>query len=90
MGGRAVGRAGGAGTLPAEDTQLLKHVAPYETLLCEKIRKEASLTPPAVIDDLCEGVPTRWICFKAAYAEEVLEIARMLGRSHLLRFEADC
>jgi hypothetical protein len=58
--------------------------------LCEKIRKETVLTPPAVIDDLCEGVPTRLIYSKAVYVEELLEIARILGRSHLLRFRADC
>jgi hypothetical protein len=58
--------------------------------LCEKIRREASLTPPAVIDDLCNGVPTRWICSEAIFVEEVLEIANMLWRSHLLRFRADC
>jgi len=58
--------------------------------LCEKIRREVSLTPPSVIDDLCEGVPTRWICLKASYIEEVLELARMLNREDLLRFEADC
>jgi hypothetical protein len=58
--------------------------------LCEKIRKEASLTPPAVIDALCEGVPMRPICTKAVYVEKVLEIARMLGRAHLLNFDADC
>jgi hypothetical protein len=58
--------------------------------LCEKIRREVSLTPPAVIDALCEGVPTRLICTKAVYVEEVLTIARMLGRSHLLVFREDC
>jgi hypothetical protein len=58
--------------------------------LCEKIRREVSLTPPAVIDALCEGVPTRPICLKAAYVKEVLELASMLNRGHLLRFTADC
>jgi len=59
-------------------------------ILCEKIRREASLTPPSIIDALCEDMPTRPICLKAAYVEEVLEIASMLNRSHLLRFTADC
>jgi hypothetical protein len=58
--------------------------------LCEKLRREASLTPPSVIDSLCEDVPTRWICLKASYIEEALELARMLNREDLLRFEADC
>jgi hypothetical protein len=58
--------------------------------LCEKIRKETSLTPPAVIDALCEGIHTRPICTKAVYVEEVLEIARTLNRGHLLNFKADC
>jgi len=58
--------------------------------LCENLRKEASLTPPGVIDALCEGRPTYGLCPKAVYVEEVLEIARMLGRVHLLNFDADC
>jgi len=58
--------------------------------LCNEIRQKAVLTPPGVIDDLCEGMPTRWICLKASYIEEVLELARMLNREDLLRFEADC
>ena len=58
--------------------------------LCEKIRREVSLTPPGVIDDLCDGVPVRWICLKANYRKEVEELARMLNLEDLLRFEADC
>jgi len=58
--------------------------------LCEKIRKRASLTPPSIIDALCEDVPTRWICLKATYVEEVRELASMLNRGHLLRFIAEC
>jgi len=58
--------------------------------LCNEIRQKAVLTPPGVIDDLCEGVSIRWICLKASYIEEVLELARMLNREDLLRFEADC
>jgi len=57
--------------------------------LCEKIRREVTLTPPSVIDALCEGAPTRWIGLKAVYLEEVQELARKLNRGHLLRFEAD-
>lgn len=62
----------------------------YLTVLCKKLRREVVLTPPAIIDDLCAGVPTRWICLKAIYVDEVREIARLLGRSHLLRFTTDC
>jgi hypothetical protein len=59
-------------------------------ILCEKIRKEVVLTPPAIIDALCEGEPTQWICHRAIYVEEVLEVARILNRGHLLNFKADC
>ncbi len=104
MSGRAGGLTVRAETLPpvAESMLLFKHVTSRraesalqqkvdaDLNICEKIRKETSLTPPAVVDDLCEGVPTRLICSKAVYVEEVLEIARMLGRSHLLRFWSDC
>jgi len=48
------------------------------------------LTPPGIIDALCEGKPIYSLCPKAVYVEEVLEIARMLGRAHLLNFDADC
>jgi hypothetical protein len=58
--------------------------------LCEKIRREAVLTPPAIIDALCEGVPTPWICIKAIFVEELRELARKLDRGYLLRFTADC
>ena len=58
--------------------------------LCKNLKKEASLTPPGVIDALCEGVPTRSICPKAVYVEELLELASVLGRTHLLNFDADC
>ena len=59
-------------------------------ILCEKIRREASLTPPGVIDALCEGKPIFDLCPKAVYAEEVLEVARMLGRAPLVNFDANC
>jgi hypothetical protein len=59
-------------------------------ILCEKLRKEAVLTPSSIINALCEDMPTWWICLKAIYVEEVREVARMLNRSHLLRFTADC
>ena len=64
---------------------------PHQKLdICERIRKEAALTPPGVIDSLCEGRPIYGLCPKAVYVEEVLELARMLGRAHLLNFDADC
>ncbi len=58
--------------------------------VCEEIRKRLSLVPPAVVDALCDGTPTPWVCLKATYVKELLEVARMLGRSHLLRLETDC
>ncbi len=58
--------------------------------LCENLRKEVSLTPPGVIDALCEGRPIYGLCPKAVYVEEALELARKLGRAHLLNFDADC
>jgi hypothetical protein len=97
---RAVGQAGGGVSPVAENVQLLKLVAPLalppqqktdaDLNICEKIRRGASLTPPALIDALCEDVPTRPICLKAAYVKEVQELASMLNRGHLLRFTADC
>ncbi|MFZ8840569.1 MAG: hypothetical protein ACO2PM_16955 [Pyrobaculum sp.] len=59
-------------------------------VLCEKIRKEVSLTPPGVIDALCEGRPIYDLCPRVVYIEEALELARRLGRAHLLNFDADC
>jgi hypothetical protein len=53
--------------------------------LCEKIRREASLTPPAHIDALCNNEPLPWICLEALFVDELRSIAHMLGRSHLLR-----
>ena len=58
--------------------------------LCNEIRQKAVLTPPSIIDDLCAGVSTRWICLKANYRKEVEELARILSREHLLVFTADC
>ena len=58
--------------------------------ICKKIRKKASLTPPGIIDALCEGRPIYGVCPKAIYIEEVIDLARMLGRAHLLNFDADC
>jgi len=58
--------------------------------ICEKIRKEASLTPPGILEALCEGKPVYIRCSKAVFVEEVLELARMLERTHLLNFDTDC
>ncbi|MFZ8838214.1 MAG: hypothetical protein ACO2PM_04645 [Pyrobaculum sp.] len=91
MGGRAVGQAGGGEGLPpvAEYKSVLKFndaVAPHETLLCEKIRRETSLIPPAFIDALCNGESLPWICLEALFVDELRSVARALGRGHLLRF----
>ncbi len=48
--------------------------------------KEVVLTPPALIDALCNGGPTVWVCLEAAFVEELRGIARVLNRNHLLRF----
>jgi len=97
MSGGAVGRAEGAETLPppAENTRLLKLVAPLapppqqktdaDLNICEKIRREASLTPSALIDALCNNESLPWICLEALFVDELRSIARMLGRGHLLR-----
>jgi len=55
-------------------------------ILCEKIRRGASLTPPALIDALCDGMPLPWVCVEAVFVEELREIARILNRGHLLKF----
>jgi len=77
-------------TLPAPAPPPQQNANADLKALCEKIRREVSLTPPGVIDALCEGVPTRLICLKATYIKEVQEVARMLNREDLLRFKADC
>jgi len=59
-------------------------------ILCKNLEKKVSLTPPGVVEALCEGRSIYDLCPKAIYVEEVLEIARMLGRVHLLNFNADC
>jgi len=53
---------------------------------CREIRKETTLTPPALIDALCGGEPLPWVCIEAAFAEELRETARKLNCGHLLRF----
>jgi hypothetical protein len=58
--------------------------------ICEKTKKEAVLTPPGVIDALCEGRPVYGLCPEAVYVEEALELARRLWRAYLLNFDADC
>ncbi len=59
-------------------------------ILCEKIRKEASLTPPGIVDALCEDKRVYVRCNKAIFMEELREFAHMIGRNHLLLFDSDC
>ncbi len=59
-------------------------------ILCEKIRKAASLTPPGIVDALCEDKRVYVRCDKAIFVEELRELARMIGRDHLLLFDSDC
>jgi hypothetical protein len=77
-----------APTAPASDLQQ-KEFTDLKTL-CDEIRQKAVLTPPGVIDDLCAGVPTRWVCLEANYRKELEELVRMIGREDLLRIKADC
>jgi hypothetical protein len=56
-------------------------------ILCEKLRKEAVLTPPGVIDKLCAGEPLPEVCKEAAFVDELKEFAALLNRSHLLTFK---
>jgi hypothetical protein len=44
---------------------------------------EVHLTPPGVLELLCRGEPIE-ICKEAIYIEELFEIARALGRKHLI------
>ena len=53
---------------------------------CHEIRKKVVLTPPVLIDALCNGEPTAWVCLEAAFVEELYEIAQNLNRKHLMRF----
>jgi hypothetical protein len=62
----------------------------YKDYVCSKIKSEIFLTPPGVIDALCEDRPIYDLCPKTVYVEEALELARRLGRAHLLNFDADC
>jgi hypothetical protein len=58
-------------------------------VICERIKKEASLTPPGIVDALCEGGLV-YVCNKAIFVEELREFARMLRRDHLLLLDSDC
>lgn len=55
--------------------------------LCEKLRQDAVLTPPGIIDRLCDGKLFSEICKEAIYIEELEEFASLLNRSHLLTFK---
>ncbi len=46
-----------------------------------------TITPPALIDRLCEGVPLPFVCRDAIFAEELIEVAKKLGRAHHVTFE---
>jgi hypothetical protein len=51
---------------------------------CKAIESAVRLTPPALIDKLCKGQPLPPIDSDAIFVEELLEIARKLGRMHLV------
>ena len=73
-----------ASTAPAPSPQQ-KGFADLKTL-CNDIRKKAVLTPPGIIDRLCDKLFSE-ICKEAIYIEELEEFAALLNRSHLLTFE---
>ncbi len=52
--------------------------------VCAKIKREVFLIPPVLIDKLCKGQPLPPIDSDAIFVEELLEIARKLGRMHLV------
>jgi hypothetical protein len=51
---------------------------------CKAIESAVRLTPLALIDKLCKGQPLPPINSDAIFVEELLEIARKLGRMHLV------
>jgi hypothetical protein len=51
---------------------------------CKAIESAVWLTPPALVDKLCKGQPLPPIDSAAIFVEELLEIARKLGRMHLV------
>lgn len=51
---------------------------------CEAIESAVWLTPPALIDKLCKGEFLPPVSGEAIFVEELLEIARKLGRMHLV------
>jgi len=52
--------------------------------VCAEIEKEIHLTPPALINKLCKGEYLPFISSEAIFVEELLEMARKLGRMHLV------
>jgi hypothetical protein len=45
---------------------------------------EVHLTPPALVERLCNGEPLPPVCREAIFTEELLELAEALGRKHLV------
>jgi len=86
MGGDAGGRAGGGVSLsPASALRQINDT--NLNIICEKIKREITLTPLKIIEDLCEGRPPSPICLSAVFIDEVNELAKKLNRQNLLMFE---
>jgi len=51
---------------------------------CERIESAVRLVPPAFVSKLCKGERLPAISSEAIFIEELLEIARKLGRMHLV------
>jgi hypothetical protein len=64
---------------PAKDSP-----ADLNIINCKAIESAVRLTPPALIDKHCKGQPLPPIDSNAIFVEELLEIARKLGRMHLV------
>jgi hypothetical protein len=86
MGGDVGGRAGGGVSLsPASALRQINDTNLDN--ICEKIKREITLTPLKIIEDLCEGRSPSPICLSAVFIDEVNELAKKLNRQYLLMFE---
>jgi hypothetical protein len=64
-----------------------KNVANYKFSDCEAIESEVRLTPPDIVDKLCKGERLPPVSGNPIFAEELLEIAKRLNRTHLITIE---
>ena len=72
---------------PGDPSQNLPTAAPYGEekdafkTLCNF---EVHLTPPALVERLCNGESLPPICREAVFVEELIELAEALGRGRLV------